>query len=74
MSSVIICGPETEELSRERDGEPRWCFSCRAAHPFDLVVISTVEPSYYDPIPSIRCTSCGTSDGDLFPGRVREWE
>lgn len=64
----------TRELVRRRDGRKRWCFKCRAVRRFEYVVRADIEPSWYDPCPSIECAVCETSDGDLFPGRTREWE
>ncbi len=70
--NVIICREPMEEISRKPDGD-RWCFRCRKVRAFDFVVDAPVEPSYYEPNPSVRCGSCGLFDGDLFPGRSREW-
>ena len=56
----------------EPNGEVRWCFRCRKRVPFRFVVRATVEPSYYEPNPSIQCEA-GHSDGDMFPGGCREW-
>ncbi len=73
-----ICGEPLEEVMRRPDGQERWCFACRAKRTFELVVMAPVpnyeNPSYYGPTPSIRCGHCGTFDGDLFPGREREWK
>ena len=41
---------------------------------FVFVVTAPVGPSYYGPSLSVQCAACGTSDGDLFPGRTREWD
>lgn len=63
-----------QETYRRPDGE-RWCFICRRVRAFVYVVDAPTDPeSYYGPTPSIRCESCGTVDGDCFPGRQREWE
>lgn len=61
------------EVHREPDGLPRHCFRCRKHRDFFYVVDAPVELSYYGPNPSIQCSS-GHRDGDLFPGREREWE
>lgn len=72
---VVICRPgPMERVVEEQDGEPRWCFRCRKVRTFLFVVDREIEPSYYDPNPSVICATCGLSDGDLFPGRIREWE
>ncbi len=60
-----------EEVVREDIGE-RWCFQCRKRREFQYVVMAPVGMSWYGPSPSIRC-ECGAIDGDLFPGREREW-
>lgn len=65
---------ESRERLREPDGE-RWCFRCRKRRVFEYVVTVPVDPeSWYGPGRRIECGSCGLDDGDLFPGRVREWE
>jgi hypothetical protein len=66
-------GPTTKEVHRESIGE-RWCFACRKRSEFFYVVTASVEPSYYDPDPSIRCGNCRQVDGDCGFGRYREWE
>ena len=72
MNYVAICsGPQMEEVHRTYDGT-RWCFVCRKQRTFDFVVTAPTEPSYYGPTPSI-VGKCGHVDGDLFPGRQREW-
>lgn len=71
MSLVVCYGPPMEEVRREPDGE-RWCFVCRQRRRFDFVVHAPTEPSYYGPSPSI-VDERGHVDGDLFPGRIREW-
>ena len=72
MSLHINYGPTMTEAHRERVGQ-RWCFVCRKRRRFDLIVKVPVEPSYYGPSPSI-VGECRHVDGDLFPGRIREWE
>lgn len=69
--TLVLCGPHMEETNREAIGE-RWCFVCRKRRPFYFVIHAPVEPSYYGPVPSIR-GECGHLDGDVFPGRYREW-
>lgn len=69
-----MSGTRMKEHSREPHGELRWCFRCRAHRQFWLVVKVPDGLSYYGPEASVRCTICDTSDGDLFPGRYREWE
>lgn len=72
MTQLHICrGPALEEIHREFVGE-RWCFICRKRVEFLYIVTAPVEPSYYDPNPSIRCAS-GHTDGDIGFGGCREW-
>jgi len=66
--------PEMQEVVRRRDGEARYCFKCRTKREFLYIVTAPIVPDYYGPIANIRCGTCNTSDGDLFPGREREWE
>lgn len=67
-------GPTMEEIVNRVDGETRWCFVCRKHREFRYIVTAPAEPSYYGPNPDVRCGHCKSSDGDLFPGRFREWE
>lgn len=72
---AIICGPrKVIEVSRKPYSENAWCFVCRKRRDFVFVVRrADVEIDWYGPWPSVECSE-GHSDGDLFPGRVREWE
>lgn len=60
------------EVFRHQDGE-RWCFVCRKRRQFEYVRQATAELSYYGPTDHIECSVCKTTDGDCFPGTVREW-
>lgn len=62
-----------ERIRHDSQGE-RWCFHCRKRREFFLDVWRDIEPSYYDPNPSIRCGTCDAIDADLFPGQIREWD
>jgi hypothetical protein len=73
MTLNICYGPSTEEIFRESYGE-RFCFVCRKRREFFYVVKAPTEPSYYGPTRSIRCGFCDADDGDVFPGRSREWD
>lgn len=73
MCAGAICGEQLNEVVRRADGAERWCFRCRAIRRFEYVVLAPVEPSYYGPTPRIECATCHLIDGDLFPGRYREW-
>lgn len=64
----------TRVYSQQASGEPRWCFVCRKVVPFTLTITVPVDPmSYYGPTPTVACEH-GHGDGDLFPGRFREWD
>lgn len=70
----VICGPTNViEVTREEEGI-RWCFVCRKRVPFFFIVRrDDTEEDWYGPWPSVEDDK-GHSDGDLFPGRRREWE
>ena len=70
----INFGPQMVERVNRVDGETRWCFVCRQRRGFRYIVMAPVEPDWYGPHADIKCGTCNTSDGDLFPGREREWE
>jgi hypothetical protein len=73
VSVVHICRVETRIASERPDGEPRWCFYCRKQVAFTRRIHVPVDRmSYYGPHGSIECEN-GHDDGDLFPGRWREW-
>lgn len=72
MSVHILWTEPQEEIRLNQLGE-RWCFGCRKRRQFEHVVTAPVEPSYYGPTHSVKCSGCGLVDGDLFPGREREW-
>lgn len=61
-----------KEVFRASIGE-RWCYTCRKRQDFEYIRSVPIEPSYYEPVDQIECTECRTIDGDLFPGRAREW-
>lgn len=65
-------GPAMEEVKRDNLGE-RWCFHCRERREFFFIVTAPIEPSYYGPNVDVKCGTCNTSDGDMFPGGYREW-
>jgi hypothetical protein len=72
--SGVLCGEPMEERRRVPHRADRWCFRCRTVRAFQFVVRAPVGVSYYGPTPAVECGTCGASDGDLFPGRYREWE
>lgn len=73
MSAVHILHVPTRIYSEREDGDPRWCFYCRKRTPFiRRVHVSTDPMSYYGPHATIECER-SHEDGDLFPGRFREW-
>lgn len=64
----------TRIYSVRPDGEPRWCFYCRKHVPFTFTVhVPVDERSYYGPHGTVECER-QHRDGDLFPGRWREWD
>jgi hypothetical protein len=64
----------TRVVSVSLDGEVRWCFVCRKRVAFTRTIHTPTDPmSYYGPHASIECER-GHSDGDVFPGYVRECE
>ena len=67
-----VCGPTATEVLREESLGERWCFMCRKRVPFAEQLIADKEPTYYDPWFVVRCAN-GHPDGDLFPGRYREY-
>lgn len=70
-----ICSPgPMVRTTDELHGDPRWCFKCRKVREFRFTVDKELEPSYYGPNCAIRCGTCGTNDGDCFPGWSRSHE
>lgn len=71
--ALHICWTPMTEVCRSPDGE-RWCFVCRKRNEFERVTECPADDSWYGPSQRIECAVCKTVDGDLFPGRYREWE
>jgi hypothetical protein len=69
----VVCGTKMKEGSRRSEGV-RWCFCCRKRVEFHYIVMVPDGESWYGPYPEIKCSGCNQIDGDLFPGRTREWE
>jgi len=69
----VICGTRMREHSRRSEGI-KWCFHCRTRCEMWRVVAVPDGDSYYGPTVHIECGGCRAVDGDLFPGRTREWE
>jgi hypothetical protein len=64
----------THVVSRRTLPGQRWCFVCRKRVDFTMTIHAPDDPvSYYGPHASIECEH-GHSDGDIFPGRIREWD
>lgn len=72
FGDAIVCGTNMKEYSRDSEGV-KWCFCCRKRVEFVRVIMIPDGPSYYGPSVDIRCSNCEQIDGDLFPGRTREW-
>jgi hypothetical protein len=75
---VLILVTPMEDVLWESFGE-RYCFSCRTRREFERIVSLPVVTSpddsgaWYGPSVRIECATCRTVDGDVFPGRVRDW-
>lgn len=75
MSAIHVLHTTTYIASEREDGEPRWCFYCRKRVPFVRRLHAPVDIySYYGPHVTVKCARRDHSDGDLFPGRFREWD
>ena len=71
---VVIC-PGPSVVVAERDAGTKWCFRCRKHLPHKWQLLDDPperQPSYYEPVPTYRCSGCG-EDHTTFPGWVREW-
>ncbi len=74
MTTIHVLRVPTRVLSVRPDGEVRWCFYCRRRVLFTRTIHAPVDRlSYYGPHAEIACEN-GHANGDLFPGRFREWE
>lgn len=73
IAGGVVCGTRMVESSRTTEGV-RWCFTCRRRVEFVRIVMVPDGLSYYGPTVDIRCGECSSIDGDLFPGRCREWD
>jgi hypothetical protein len=72
--TLTVCYPGRQERIRHESRGERYCFRCRKSREFFYDIWVEIEPSYYATNPSIVCGTCNLTDGDLFPGRFREWE
>jgi hypothetical protein len=61
----VTWGPDTRKATGEH--ETHWCFKCRKRTEHEWFVAYDSQPSYYDPIASLICPSCGESH-TYFPG------
>lgn len=89
-TGVSIChAPAKHVLDREEvHSESSWCFRCRGRHDFMWRVYAVPQEAtsalldsdnpyadvWCEPYAQIECGSCGSVDGDLFPGWIREWD
>lgn len=71
--NLTICSPGEVKTIAEESVGIKWCFICRSRVQFTDVLKGEIGPSYYGPWWSRIC-SAGHLDGDLFPGRYREYE
>lgn len=70
MSVLHICPGPVEQATAPDDRPTRWCFGCRAHLPHTWAILFDPperQPSFYEPVPVIRCSRCG-EDRTLFPG------
>jgi hypothetical protein len=74
MATLTICRPRDWVVYRREDLDERWCFVCRKRRMFEFTLSGETGESWYGPNPAVKCTTCHTTDGDLSPGRNREWE
>lgn len=77
-----ICCPRMDVLATAVDfRETRWCFGCRKHLRHEWAMHGDPKPSYYDPLPSCRCSACGQDrtdfngwrDGPHYPEQRVEW-
>lgn len=72
MTTLHVHRVHTRVFAQRQDGL-RWCFRCRKRVTFTRTVHVPTDPmSYYGPHTTIECER-GHGNGDLFPGRWREW-
>jgi hypothetical protein len=67
-------GPSWERSTAPDDRPTRWCFQCRQHLPHTWALMDDPperQPSYYDPVPVIRCSRCG-GDHTVHPGSYRD--
>lgn len=77
MTGVMhICGPRSYRLVSLRTHRVAWCFRCRKhrAHMEKVEAPTDIEDMMWGPIARVYCAACGLTDGDMFPGRWREWD
>lgn len=70
----FISGPSFTLATVDDDRPTRWCFQCRAHLPHSWALIDEPperQPSYYDPVPVIRCLRC-QEDHTVHPGSYRD--
>jgi hypothetical protein len=72
IGDAIVCGPGMREVAREESAGIQWCFRCRKRVEFTDRLMADIQPSYYEPNWVRKCPK-GHEDGDLFPGRWREF-
>lgn len=71
---AVVCLPGATEVIRRESMGVKWCFVCRERVEFEFTVTREIAPSYYDPNPGVHCVPGHHWNGDLFPGRYREWD
>ncbi len=72
--SIHIHRVPTRIVAAKPHGKERWCFVCRKRTRFTITTHVPNDPmSYYGPHWTVEC-AWRHIDGDLFPGRFREWD
>lgn len=56
---LTVCYSDTEVLHAEFEERPRWCFACRRHVRYNLRLLGSREPSYYEPTWDGWCPNCG---------------
>jgi len=56
--TIHICPGPSKVLARKPGGD-HWCFGCRQRLPHTLVIYGDEEPSYYEPVGVLECSTCG---------------
>jgi hypothetical protein len=64
----FIPGPSFALATAADDRSTRWCFQCRKHLPHTWALLDDPperQPSWYDPVPVLRCSGCGGDHTDF---------